>query len=92
MLSVYSDKIKVKYVYHITNTIKCWFFFVVVVVVFSFKSLIDATTTWFQKFIVGLKSLLKQVLTEYEYYGDFVHKFTCRTNVERNELSDLFRK
>ena len=47
MLSVYSDKIKVKYVYHITNTIKCFFFFFF----FSFKSLIDATTTWFQNLL-----------------------------------------
>ena len=39
---------------------------------------------------MGLISLLKQGLSEFEYIGDFVFKF--RTNVKRNDLLDQLRK
>ena len=42
------------------------------------------------KFNVGLKSLLKQGLSESEFYGDLVYKF--RNIVGRNDFSDQFRK
>ena len=46
--------------------------------------------TWYQKFNTGLKSLLKQDLSEPEFYGDFVDKF--KKIVGRNDFSDQFRK
>ena len=42
------------------------------------------------KFNVGLKSLLKQSLSEPEFYGDLVYKF--RKIVGRKDFSDQFRK
>ena len=39
---------------------------------------------------MGLKSLLKQGLSEPEFYGDLVYKF--RKIVCRNDFSDQFRK
>ena len=42
------------------------------------------------KFNTGLKSLLKQDLSEPEFYGDLVYKF--RIIVGRNDFSDQFRK
>ena len=42
------------------------------------------------KFNTGLKSLLKQGLSEPEVYGDSVYKF--RRIVGRNDLSDQFKK
>ena len=45
---------------------------------------------WFSKFNTGLKSLLKQGLSQSEFYGDFVYKF--KKIVGRNDFSDQFRK
>ena len=42
------------------------------------------------KFNVGLNSLLKQGLSEAEFYGDLVYKF--RKIVGRNDFSDQFKK
>ena len=42
------------------------------------------------KFNTGLKSLLKQGLSEHELYGDLVYKF--KKIVGRNDFSDQFRK
>ena len=42
------------------------------------------------KFIVGLKTLLHQGLSEPEFYGDLVHKF--KTSVGRADFSDQFGK
>ena len=42
------------------------------------------------KFNTGLKSLLKQGLSELEFYGDLVYKF--KKIVGRNDFSDQFRK
>ena len=42
------------------------------------------------KFNTGLKSLLKQDLSEPEFYGDLVYKFM--KIVGRNDFSDQFRK
>ena len=42
------------------------------------------------KFNTGLRSLLKQVLSEFEFYGDFLYKF--KKIVGRNDFSDQFRK
>ena len=42
------------------------------------------------KFNTGLKSLLKQGLSEPEFYGDLVYKF--KKIVGRNDVSDQFRK
>ena len=42
------------------------------------------------KFNTGVKSLLEQVLSEPEFYGDLVYKF--KKIVGRNDLSDQFRK
>ena len=42
------------------------------------------------KFNMGLKSRLKQGLSELEFYGDLVYKF--RKIVGRNDFSDQFRK
>ena len=42
------------------------------------------------KFNAGLKSLLKQGLSEPEFYGDLVYKF--RKVVVRNDFSDQFKK
>ena len=41
-------------------------------------------------FNVGLKSLLKQGLSDPEFYGDLVYKF--RKNFGRKDFSDQFRK
>ena len=42
------------------------------------------------KFNTGLKSLLKQGLSEPEFYGDLVYKF--KKIVGQNDFSDQFRK
>ena len=42
------------------------------------------------KFNTGLKSLLKQGLSEPEFYGDLVYKL--KKIVGRNDISDQFRK
>ena len=42
------------------------------------------------KFNTGLKSLLKQGLSELEFYGDLVYKF--KKIVGRTDFSDQFRK
>ena len=42
------------------------------------------------KFNTGLKSLLKQGLSEREFYGDLVHKF--KKIVGGSDFSDQFRK
>ena len=42
------------------------------------------------KFNTGLKSLLKQSLSEPEFYGDLVYKF--KKIVGRTDFSDYFRK
>ena len=42
------------------------------------------------KFNVGLKSLLHQVLSELEFYGDFVYKF--KKIMGTTDFSDQFRK
>ena len=43
------------------------------------------------KFNTGLKSLLKQSLSESEFYGDLVYKFK-KIVIGRNDFSDQFRK
>ena len=42
------------------------------------------------KFNVGLKTLLHHGLSESEFYGDLVYKFT--KNVDRADFSDQIRK
>ena len=42
------------------------------------------------KFMVGLKPLLQQGLSEPEFYGDFVYKL--KNFVGRSDFSDQFRK
>ena len=42
------------------------------------------------KFNTGVKSLLKQGISELEFYGDLVYKF--KKIVGRNDFSDQFRK
>ena len=44
------------------------------------------------KFNVGLKTLLHQGLSEPEFYGDLVYKFTKKKIVGRVDFSDQFRK
>ena len=45
---------------------------------------------WISKFIVGLKSLLHQGLSEQEFYGDLVYKFKKIRGM--TDFSDQFRK
>ena len=48
------------------------------------------TSKLVSKFNTGLKSLLKQGLSEPEFYGDLVYK--CKKIVGRTDFSDHFRK